>query len=485
MTNAFTQMKVSEAVVARLQKMGITKPMPVQEQAIPAFLSGKDVIAKAQTGTGKTLAFLVPLAEKLDGSKTYVQALVLSPTRELAQQTLTEMKRILEGSGLKAAAIVGGSDFELQKHKLEGRAQVLIGTPGRLLDHIRRRNTDLGGVRYLVLDEVDEMLQQGFADEVLELVGMTDAEHQTMLCSATLPEEVQKLGKKLTRNCVFIDIDPERAIVDQIKQICIKTTVEAKEQAVTSLIDRLNPYLMLIFCISKERAQALGEYLGEHGYNVDVLTGTMSAAKRKTVMKNFRSAKLQILVASDIAARGLDVEGVTHVINYDIPHSVDWYVHRVGRTGRAGKDGVAITLYTVEDLRWLHNIEKKLQLTMEKQNLEGKVLSRRPTRAKATAKKTRGRNSVADKRRAPKTGSNRRQLSRSEEAEKKKSLKTGIGTAMVGRPLAGSSKTGRGSGRGKAALGTSRTAYAAAARSRSKNSPRRKGRKTAAPRAGR
>lgn len=536
MANAFAQMKVSAAVVERLQKMGITKPMPVQEQAIPAFLAGKDVMARAQTGTGKTLAFLVPLAEKLDISKKFVQALVLSPTRELAQQTLTEMKKVLEGSGLKAAAIVGGSDFELQKHKLEGRAQILIGTPGRLLDHIRKRNTDLGGVKYLVLDEVDEMLQQGFAEDVLNLVSMTSATHQTMLCSATMNEEVQKLGKQLTRNCVFVDIDPDMAVVEQIKQICIKTTVEAKDLAVTKLIDRLNPYLMLIFCISKERAQALGEYLGEHGYNVDVLTGTMSAAKRKTVMKNFRTAKLQILVASDIAARGLDVEGVTHVINYDIPHSVDWYIHRVGRTGRAGRDGMAITLYSVEDLQWLHRIEKRLHLTMEKQNLEGKVVARRPARSKPVAKKTRGRNSVADKRHAPKNGSNRRQLSREDaavKADSKKVVSKGkragwavskdktkrrskSGAAATGRKTYKTAATAERETYGAAATGerktygaatrtgrktygttaatgrkTYGTAAAAGRKTRSagaakgKNSPRKKSRKAAMPRGGR
>ena len=410
--NAFIQMKVSAPIVERLEKMGITKPMPVQEQAIPAFLSGRDVMARAQTGTGKTLAFLVPIAQKLNDKKKFVQALVLSPTRELAQQTATEMKKLLTGTEFKAALIVGGRDVEEQKHKLAGNAQVLIGTPGRILDHIRRQNVDLGGVQYFVLDEVDEMLQQGFAEEVMTLEGMVQEKHQTMLCSATFSEEVVKLGRKITKNCAQIDIDPDTAVVAKIKQVCIKTTEEFKNQAVTHLIDRLNPYLMLIFCISKERAQALGEYLGEQGYNADVLTGTMSPAKRRTVMKNFRSAKLQILVASDIAARGLDVEGVTQVINYDIPHNVDWYVHRVGRTGRAGRDGLAITLYTIEDLRWLHNIEKKLGLQMEKQNLDGKVLARRPARIKTTPKKTRGRNSVLDKRHAPKTGSNRRQVKR-------------------------------------------------------------------------
>ena len=212
----------------------------------------------------------------------------------------------------------------------------------------------------------------------------------------------------------MIDINPEEATVEQIKQICIKTTEEYKNRAAAALIDRYNPYLMIIFCMSKERTKELGEWLGMQGYNVDVLHGEMSAVKRKTVMKAFRDAKIQILVASDLAARGLDVEGVTHVLNYDIPHDVDWYVHRIGRTGRAGNDGIAVTFYTAEEVKWLRNIETKLNVVMERQNLEGKTVTRRITAAVNNKKKKnngpkRGRNAVANKRKAPKTGSNRRQ----------------------------------------------------------------------------
>ena len=413
MQNAFSALKVCAHTVEQLQKMGITRPMPVQEQAIPALFAGRDVIARAQTGTGKTLAFLVPLAEKVDAEKPYAQALVITPTRELAQQIAVELKKILGESPIKVLAVTGGRDFEEQKYKLEGRSHVLIGTPGRLLDHIKKGNTDLGGVKYLVLDEVDEMLQQGFMDEAFDLIAMTAADHQTMLCSATLNEEVRKLGRKLTKNCALIDIEPDKATVDKIKQICLKTTDEYKNRAVAALIERLNPYLAIVFCMSKERTKELGDWLGMQGFNVDVLHGEMSPAKRKTVMKAFRDAKIQVLVASDLAARGLDVEGVTHVINYDIPHDVDWYVHRIGRTGRAGNDGVAITLYTPEEVKWLRNIETKLGVLMERQNLEGETVARRVSSAAPSKKKPaapkRGRNAVADKRKAPKTGSNRRQ----------------------------------------------------------------------------
>ena len=432
MIDFFEQVNVLPRVRENLQNMGIKTPMPVQRQAIPALLKGRDVLARAQTGTGKTLAFLIPLAQKIDPGRKYVQALVITPTRELAQQVNEVIKQVLDGLGIATLAVTGGRDFETQKNKLAGKAQVLIGTPGRLLDHIEKGNTDLGGVKFLVLDEVDEMLAQGFMDDALKLIAMTGPERQTMLCSATVSEEINKLGRKLTTNCQIIDIDPEDAVVKSIQQICIRTTEEKKPENLMRLIDRLNPYLMLVFCISKERAKEVDAFLSGHGYNVGVLTGDMSAARRKTVMKEFRDAKIQILAASDIAARGLDVEGVTHVINYDVPHDADWYVHRVGRTGRAGKDGIAITLYTPVELRWLHNVEKKLGVTLEKQTVNGRKIVRRTRIASARkreaeqkkeAPKSRGRNSVADKRHAPKTGSNRRQVSRQAAREASMALK--------------------------------------------------------------
>ena len=386
MTDQFEQFKILPQVRENLKKMGIKAPMPVQQQAIPSLLKGRDVLARAQTGTGKTLAFLIPLAQKIDPAKGYVQALVITPTRELAQQVNEVMKQVLEGLDIKTLAVIGGRDFETQKTKLAGKAQVLIGTPGRLLDHIRKGNTDLGGVQFLVLDEVDEMLAQGFMDDALQLISMTNPEHQTMLCSATVSEEINKLGRSLTTNCHIIDIDPEEAVVKTIRQICVKTTEENRPKTLMHLINRLNPYLMIIFCISKERAKAVEELLGGKDFNTALLTGDMTPTKRKTVMKQFRDAKIQILVASDIAARGLDVEGVTHVINYDVPHDANWYVHRVGRTGRAGKDGVAITLYTAEELNWLHNIESKLGITLEKQAVNGRPIVRR-TRINAARKR--------------------------------------------------------------------------------------------------
>ncbi len=405
MTNGFAGLKVCARTVDLLKKVGITKPMPVQEQVIPAIFAGKDVIARAQTGTGKTLAFLVPLMEKINPEKKYVQALIIAPTRELAMQISMEAKKLVGETGIKILPVCGGRDLEQQKHKMQNITHIMVGTPGRLLDHIRRGNTSLGGVNYLVLDEVDEMLEQGFIDEAAELIGMTSKERQTVLCSATLSEEVRKLGKKITRNCSVIDINPEQATVAGIEQICIKTTEEYKQKALETLIQRYNPYLMIVFCFSKERAIALEESLATKQYNVDVLHGEMSQAKRKTVMKAFRDAKLQILVASDLAARGLDIEGVTHVVNYDIPHDVDWYVHRIGRTGRAGREGIAVTLYTADEIRWLKQIEEKLNVQMERQNLAGETVARRVVRKAIVSAKSNKSSAVAkDGRKSTKPG---------------------------------------------------------------------------------
>jgi len=427
MADFFEQIHVNPRVRENLKKMGIKTPMPVQQQAIPSLLKGRDVLAKAQTGTGKTLAFLIPLAQKIDPAKSYVQALVITPTRELAQQVNEVMKQVLDGMEIKTLAVTGGRDFETQKNKLAGRAQVLIGTPGRLLDHIGKGNTDLGGVSFLVLDEVDEMLAQGFMDDALQLIALTGPGRQTMLCSATVSEEINKLGRSLTTNCHIIDIAPEETVVRTIRQICIKTTEENRAKALMHLIDRLNPYLMLVFCISKDRAKEVDALLGEHGYNTALLTGDMSAAKRKTVMKQFREAKIQILVASDIAARGLDVEGVTHVINYDVPHDANWYVHRVGRTGRAGKDGIAITLYAAEELNWLHNVEAKLGITLEKQTVNGRPVIRRTriaaARRKAAEKKPVGRNTASGKGSASKARSKPRPKTRQAAREASMALK--------------------------------------------------------------
>lgn len=416
MAAGFAQLKVDETMVEKLHRTGKDIPTPVQERAIPALLNGRDVIARAQTGVGKTLSFVIPLFDKVDPQKEFVQALILSPTRELAQQTAGEIRKLEGDTGIRTLTVSGGRDFEEEKRKIGHRAQVLVGTPGRLLDHLRKGNTSLGGVKYLVLDEVDEMLRQGFGEDIETLLSLMPQLHQTMMCSATLDEEVRKLGRQLTINPLVIDIAPKESTASTIHQICIKVSEDHKADALASLIRRYNPFLMLVFCCSKERAIALSDWLYGEGFNVDVLHGDMSQTKRRQVMENFRKAKLQILVASDIAARGLDVEGITQVVNYDIPHDPDWYVHRIGRTGRAGSEGTAITFYTADETRWLQNLEKKLDITLERQNLAGETVRRtvKPVRPKKKRVPKRGKSAVGPNKRGTKYAEASRKQKRKE-----------------------------------------------------------------------
>ncbi|WP_337553222.1 DEAD/DEAH box helicase [Acidaminococcus fermentans] len=416
MAAGFAQLKVDETMVEKLHRTGKDIPTPVQERAIPALLNGRDVIARAQTGVGKTLSFVIPLFDKVDPQKEFVQALILSPTRELAQQTAGEIRKLEGDTGIRTLTVSGGRDFEEEKRKIGHRAQVLVGTPGRMLDHLRKGNTSLGGVKYLVLDEVDEMLRQGFGEDIETLLSLMPQPHQTMMCSATLDEEVRKLGRQLTINPLVIDIAPKESTASTIHQICIKVSEDHKADALASLIRRYNPFLMLVFCCSKERAIELSDWLYGEGFNVDVLHGDMSQTKRRQVMENFRKAKLQILVASDIAARGLDVEGITQVVNYDIPHDPDWYVHRIGRTGRAGSEGTAITFYTADETRWLQNLEKKLDITLERQNLAGETVRRtvKPVRPKKKRVPKRGKSAVGPNKRGTKYAEASRKQKRKE-----------------------------------------------------------------------
>ena len=416
MAAGFAQLKVDETMVEKLHRTGKDIPTPVQERAIPALLNGRDVIARAQTGVGKTLSFVIPLFDKVDPQKEFVQALILSPTRELAQQTAGEIRKLEGDTGIRTLTVSGGRDFEEEKRKIGHKAQVLVGTPGRLLDHLRKGNTSLGGVKYLVLDEVDEMLRQGFGEDIETLLSLMPQPHQTMMCSATLDEEVRKLGRQLTTNPLVIDIAPKESTASTIHQICIKVSEDHKADALASLIRRYNPFLMLVFCCSKERAIELSDWLYGEGFNVAVLHGDMSQTKRRQVMENFRKARLQILVASDIAARGLDVEGITQVVNYDIPHDPDWYVHRIGRTGRAGSEGTAITFYTADETRWLQNLEKKLDITLERQNLAGETVRRtvKPVRPKKKRVPKRGKSAVGPNKRGTKYAEASRKQKRKE-----------------------------------------------------------------------
>lgn len=368
----FLKLGIRKEVNHTLKSLGLMKPTPIQEQTIPKVLEGRDVIAQAQTGTGKTLAFVLPILEKIDVSQSEVQALILTPTRELAQQISKEIKKMIENlEGVNVLAVYGGQDVEHQLKKLRGAQHIVVATPGRLLDHIRRKTIDLSTVTMLVLDEADQMLHMGFLSEVEDIIYETLSTRQTMLFSATMPDEIRALAKKYLIDPENIQVKAKNLTVDKIKQIVIETTDRRKQATLLHLLQEQRPFLAIIFCRTKIRAKKLQEALIANGYESDELHGDLTQAKREKAMKRFREAKIQFLVATDVAARGLDVEGVTHVFNYDIPHDVESYIHRIGRTGRAGGAGIAYTLVAPKDMDFLRMIEKGIHQSMEKQVIRG------------------------------------------------------------------------------------------------------------------
>lgn len=371
MSNDFLTLGVRRDIVEQLQKLGVTEPTPIQTEAIPLVLSGKDVVAQAQTGTGKTLAFLLPMLQTIEPTKSYIQGLIITPTRELALQITTEAKKLAAPFGVNVLSLFGGHEVTRQSSQLKGSPHLIVGTPGRLLDHVRRKNLNLGGVTKLVLDEADQMLHMGFIEEVEEILRQIPSKRQTLLFSATIPTKIRNLAKRYMDRPADIHVKTETVTLDEIRQLVVELPQEDKLDKLCAMIDEYRPYLAMVFCHTKQRASALNMALAQKGYEVDELHGDMSQAKREQVMRRFRGAKLQILVATDIAGRGLDIEGITHVFNYDIPHDVELYIHRIGRTGRAGETGTAITFVSPGEERYLRLIEQGIRASIKKYKAKG------------------------------------------------------------------------------------------------------------------
>ncbi|HWR43022.1 DEAD/DEAH box helicase [Sporomusa sp.] len=371
MSTNFSALGIRPELTQFLKESGITRPTPVQVQTIPVLMAGKDVIAQSQTGTGKTLAFLLPILEKIRGAAPHVQALIVAPTRELTLQITAEAKKIADVLDINVLSVYGGQDVDEQIRKLRGHPHLVIGTPGRLLDHVRRKTLVLSGVSKLVLDEADQMLHMGFLDEVEEVIQLTSPKRQTMLFSATMPPKVRALATRYMTKPADIHIQTQNVTLDEIKQIIIELPEAGKLDKLCSMIDESQPYLAIVFCHTKDRAKAVNTALIQRGYKSDELHGDLSQAKRTQVMKRFSEAKLQILVATDIAARGLDIEGVTHVFSYDISHDPESYIHRIGRTGRAGQTGTAITFVAPGEHLYLRMIEQGIKSSIEKYKANG------------------------------------------------------------------------------------------------------------------
>ncbi|SCM86891.1 ATP-dependent RNA helicase [Bacillus mycoides] len=367
----FLELGISETFNHTLRENGITEATPIQEKAIPVIMSGKDIIGQAKTGTGKTLAFVLPILEKIDPESSDVQALIVAPTRELALQITAEIKKMLvQREDINVLAIYGGQDVAQQLRKLKGNTHIVVATPGRLLDHIRRETIDLSNLSTIVLDEADQMLYFGFLYDIEDILDETPGSKQTMLFSATMPKDIKKLAKRYMDEPQMIQVQSEEVTVDTIEQRVIETTDRAKPDALRFVMDRDQPFLAVIFCRTKVRASKLYDNLKGLGYNCAELHGDIPQAKRERVMKSFREAKIQYLIATDVAARGLDVDGVTHVFNFDIPEDVESYIHRIGRTGRAGGSGLAITFVAAKDEKHLEEIEKTLGAPLQREIIE-------------------------------------------------------------------------------------------------------------------
>ena len=378
---SFNELSVSDGLCTVLAQMGIKEPTPVQAEAIPALRNGRDTIVQAQTGTGKTLAFLLPLYDKIKVQADNIQTLILTPTRELTLQIAKVAAQLGKAEGVRSLAIYGGQDIERQKQKLGREPDVIIVTPVRILDHMRRRTINFATTNRIVLDEADEMLRRGFLEDVEQILSTMARDRQIMLFSATMPDKIKALAHRYMTDFQHVIIKTENITLDNIQQRIVATVEDSKLDKLCELINEQHPYLALVFCSTRSRVSQLAMALARRGYLADELHGELSQLQRTNVLRKFREAKLQILVTTDIAARGLDIEGVTHVFNYDMPRDTESYIHRIGRTGRAGQQGGAITFVNARQYSQLRRIEAGIKNHIQK-DVSGRSLAARLKREK-------------------------------------------------------------------------------------------------------
>ena len=361
--------RLQPAIRRALDDLGFTKLTPIQENAIPALLAGEDVIGQAQTGTGKTAAFGIPLIQNVDPHLRKLQAIVLCPTRELAIQAALELRKIAKYiEGLKVLPVYGGQDITRQIKALGG-VQIVVGTPGRVMDHMRRHTIKLTDVRMAVLDEADEMLNMGFREDMEVILGEIPGEHQTALFSATMPQPILEIAGRFQKDARHIRVAAKELTVPLIEQKYYMVRSQDKDAATVRLLEYYQPKLCLIFCNTKAKVDELSEVLKKRGFQAEGLHGDLIQHQRDIVMGRFRGGVTNILIATDVAARGIDVENVEIVINYDIPQDVEYYVHRIGRTGRAGRTGLACTLATSKESYKIREIERTCHTELELKKL--------------------------------------------------------------------------------------------------------------------
>lgn len=368
-STAFADLGLGSQVLRALEDMGFEEPSPIQRATIPACLAGHDVIGQAQTGTGKTAAFGIPIVERVEAGARRIGAVVLTPTRELCIQVAEEIARIGRHRRIKVVPVYGGQSFDRQVRAFRHGAQVIIGTPGRVVDHLRRGTLDLSSVRMAVLDEADEMLDMGFIEDMEFILQHTPDDRQTLLFSATMPAEVVRLSKRYMRDPQHIAVSREQLTVPQIEQVFYEVRGYDKVDALTRIIDMEEITRAIIFGRTKKGVAELSEALNARGYLAEGIHGDLNQAQRLRVMQKFRDGSLELLVATDVAARGLDIDNVTHVINFDVPQDPESYVHRIGRTGRAGRTGTAITLIEPREFQQLRQIERTIKQRIRRRDL--------------------------------------------------------------------------------------------------------------------
>ncbi|NGM84516.1 DEAD/DEAH box helicase [Paenibacillus sp. 7124] len=354
----FAEFDLEPKVLQAITELGFEEATPIQSQSIPIAMTGRDLIGQAQTGTGKTAAFGIPLISKISRDEEKIAALIMTPTRELAIQVAEEIGKLTRFKGLRSLPIYGGQDIGRQIRGLKKKPQIIIGTPGRLLDHINRKTIRLDDVQTVVLDEADEMLDMGFMEDIQSILKLVPEERQTMLFSATMPPNIQRLAQQFLKNPEHVSVIPKQVSAPLIDQAYIEVPERQKFEALSRLIDMESPELAIVFGRTKRRVDELSEALQKRGYSADGLHGDLSQNQRDAVMRKFRDGSIDVLVATDVAARGLDVSGVTHVINFDLPQDPESYVHRIGRTGRAGKEGSAWSFVTPREIDHLRLIER-------------------------------------------------------------------------------------------------------------------------------
>ncbi len=364
----FEDFLLSKETMAAISELGFEEPTPIQIAAIPQIMKGVDVIGQALTGTGKTAAFGIPIIETCVKGKNPT-AIILEPTRELAVQVSQELFKIGKYRKVTVLPVYGGKSIEMQIKDIRRGVDVIVGTPGRVIDHINRKTISLSAIKTVVLDEADEMLNMGFIEDIETILKTTPPERQTLLFSATMPQPILNISKRYMVNPQKIKVNPKDVVVPKIKQVFYEVRESEKVYALSRLLDVEAPELAITFCHTKREVDEVSGKLQEMGYNADALHGDFSQAQRDEVMKKFKTGRLDVLVATDVAARGLDIQNVTHVINFSIPQNPDSYIHRIGRTGRAGKSGIAITLVTPREYRSLRLIEKTAKTVIDKKKL--------------------------------------------------------------------------------------------------------------------